>query len=569
MARSSDSQSWVRPAVKFSFRRALPVLRGPPVAQPIVQPHRTGLRRSRGDRREVRSRTLNAIMNTALHRHEDGPVESRQQPSDLQEEIAGLPPEPVVKVYAVSSSVDPLQPWSTQPQQICTGTGFTVELGGELGILTAAHVVADSKYLEVSRAGDPRKFLAQRLKTSHECDLATLAVDDKSFWAGVEPLQFGPVPALQEEVQVVGYPEGGEGVAVTSGVVSRIEIGEYEHSGRALLALQIDAAINSGNSGGPVLNADGKVVGVAFQNMEESQNIGYVIPTPIIQHFLQDTDPADASRCQGFCSMGIFWMPLENPHMRRYHGLADDQSGVLIHGLVPLGGAKGILEKNDVLLAVDGHSVANDGSFAVGQGQQRLSFEALIHQRFPGESIPVRVLRQGQILERQIPLSHVRRLAPPTVYDEPQPYFLYGGFAFVGLTVPFLQSWGENWEAEAPPDLVNLARTTQQAQPGEQPVVLARVFPSRHTRGYSDLVYHQVVRVNGEKVLNLEQMYDRVEELKTSQPVLVFELAMVGGNVEVVWPSEVADKALVETLDLYRIPAAASPELLRRSQRPS
>lgn len=52
-------------------------------------------------------------------------------------------------------------------------------------------------------------------------------------------------------------------------------MGSYSHSGEYLLMIQIDAAINSGNSGGPALDEDGKVVGVAFQALDEAENIGY------------------------------------------------------------------------------------------------------------------------------------------------------------------------------------------------------------------------------------------------------------------------------------------------------
>lgn len=56
------------------------------------------------------------------------------------------------------------------------------------------------------------------------------------------------------------------------------------------MLLQIDAAINSGNSGGPAFNDRGKCVGIAFQSLkhEDAENIGYVIPTPVIVHFIQD-----------------------------------------------------------------------------------------------------------------------------------------------------------------------------------------------------------------------------------------------------------------------------------------
>ena len=102
---------------------------------------------------------------------------------------------------------------------------------------------------------------------------------------------------------------------------------------------------------------------------------------------------------------------------------------------------------------------------------------------FPGEEIHLKVLRESELLEMRVPVQPLaacyppptltlssqphppmqvqplRRLVPATNYDEPQPYFLYGGFAFVGLTEPYLHEWGDEWQADAPQDLVHLANT--------------------------------------------------------------------------------------------------------------
>ena len=77
------------------------------------------------------------------------------------------------------------------------------------------------------------------------------------------------------------YRRGG----TSKGVVFRVEVQEYSHSQRSLLAVTVDAAINSGNSGGPVIQ-DNQIIGVAFQSLEDAENIGEVIPMPVIKHFL-------------------------------------------------------------------------------------------------------------------------------------------------------------------------------------------------------------------------------------------------------------------------------------------
>lgn len=73
--------------------------------------------------------------------------------------------------------------------------------------------------------------------------------------------------------------------------------------------MQIDAPINPGNSGGPALAA-GKVVGVAFQGFSEMQNVGYIVPFPVIRHFLNDI--ALHKQHTGIVSLGIKAQPMEN-----------------------------------------------------------------------------------------------------------------------------------------------------------------------------------------------------------------------------------------------------------------
>lgn len=102
---------------------------------------------------------------------------------------------------------------------------------------------------------------------------------------------------------------------------------QYSHGGCELLAVQIDAAINSGNSGGPVFNEAGQCVGIAFQSYADSdvENIGYMIPTPVIQHFLQDYRMNKTFT--GFANLGFSWQKLEAPDLRDALGMGDQRSG--------------------------------------------------------------------------------------------------------------------------------------------------------------------------------------------------------------------------------------------------
>ncbi|CAK9137755.1 unnamed protein product [Ilex paraguariensis] len=176
----------------------------------------------------------------------------------------------VVKIFTVSSSPNYFLPWQNKSQRETTGSGFIIP--GKR-ILTNAHVVADHTFVLVRKHGSPTKYRANVQAVGHECDLAILVVEREEFWEGMHFLELGDIPFLQEAVAVVGYPQGGDNISVTKGVVSRVEPTQYVHGATQLLAIQIDAAINPGNSGGPAIMGD-KVAGVAFQNLSGAENIG-------------------------------------------------------------------------------------------------------------------------------------------------------------------------------------------------------------------------------------------------------------------------------------------------------
>ncbi|KAK3232856.1 hypothetical protein CYMTET_56808 [Cymbomonas tetramitiformis] len=174
--------------------------------------------------------------------------------------------EAVVKVFCTHTEPNFSLPWQRKRQYSSTSTGFAIQSPqGERRLLTNAHSVEYHTQVKVKSRGSDTKYVARVLALGPECDLALLTVDDDNFWKDMVALRFGVLPKLQSTVIVVGYPIGGDTVSVTSGVVSRIEVTPYAHGASELLGVQIDAAINSGNSGGPAFNSAGECVGVAFQ----------------------------------------------------------------------------------------------------------------------------------------------------------------------------------------------------------------------------------------------------------------------------------------------------------------
>jgi S1-C subfamily serine protease len=221
------------------------------------------------------------------------------------------PERSVIQILSFSQRPAWEAPWRFENVQRSGGSGFVIK--GKR-IMTNAHVVSWARQVVARRYQDARPYVAEVEFIAHDCDLAILRVADETFFKDLEPLEFGDLPLVRSTVVTMGYPAGGEEISYTRGVVSRIELQVYAHSGlRQFLAVQTDAAINPGNSGGPVIQ-ENKVVGVAFQGMAGLENAGFFIPPPIIEHFLKDIEDR---KYDGFPKTGISVIPLQNPAYRR------------------------------------------------------------------------------------------------------------------------------------------------------------------------------------------------------------------------------------------------------------
>ncbi|GBG79801.1 hypothetical protein CBR_g30063 [Chara braunii] len=313
---------------------------------------------------------------------------------------AELPLDPIVKIFSVSSSPNYFLPWQNKPQRETSGSGFVIK---GRRIVTNAHVVADQTFVLVRKHGCSTRFKAEVEAVGHECDLALLRVDNENFWEGMYHLELGEIPNLQEAVAVVGYPQGGDNISVTGGVVSRVEPCQYAHGAAHLMAIQIDAAINPGNSGGPALMED-KVVGVAFQNLLGAENIGYIIPVSIIQHFLEDVE--QRGRYMGFCTLGLTCQSMENEQLRQHLNMASGMTGVLVNKIHPLTDVSTKIKKDDVIMAFDGVPISNDGTVPFRR-KERISFDYLVSLKKAGESGRLTILREGVQMDLDVIIGPV------------------------------------------------------------------------------------------------------------------------------------------------------------------
>ncbi|EOA16285.1 hypothetical protein CARUB_v10004432mg [Capsella rubella] len=459
----------------------------------------------------------------------------------------------VVKVFCVHTEPNFSLPWQRKRQYSSGSSGFII---GGRRVLTNAHSVEHHTQVKLKKRGSDTKYLATVLAIGTECDIALLTVTDDEFWEGVSPVEFGDLPALQDAVTVVGYPIGGDTISVTSGVVSRMEILSYVHGSTELLGLQIDAAINSGNSGGPAFNDKGKCVGIAFQSLkhEDAENIGYVIPTPVIVHFIQDYEKHD--KYTGFPVLGIEWQKMENPDLRKSMGMESHQKGVRIRRIEPTAPESQVLKPSDIILSFDGVNIANDGTVPFRHGE-RIGFSYLISQKYTGDSALVKVLRNKEILEFNIKLAIHKRLIPAHISGKPPSYFIVAGFVFTTVSVPYLRSeYGKEYEFDAPVKLLEKHLHAMAQSVDEQLVVVSQVLVSDINIGYEEIVNTQVLAFNGKPVKNLKGLVEMVENCEDEY--MKFNLDY---NQIVVLDTKTAKEATLDILTTHCIPSAMSDDL--------
>ena len=430
---------------------------------------------------------------------------------DEEEEQLSRVLDSILKIHCTHSEPDYLIPWQKQQQSPSTSSGFVIDIPG-VGkrVMTNAHSVEYGTMIQVQRRGGERKYQATREVIANECDLAILNVDSDDFWQDLDALEFGPLPALQEEVEVLGYPTGGDSLSITQGVVSRIEMQEYSQASTHLLAIQIDAAINAGNSGGPVVNDEKQVIGVAFQGLVGAENIGYVVPVTVVLHILHGLQRD--GKYTGFCSLGIITASLENTSFRKSLGMLEkDLSGLMVQDVVPTSMALGILRPNDVICQVDGIPVGNDGKIPFRRGE-RVSLACYIQTKFLGDTVKIKVWRDREEVMLDVPVGISKRLVPAHFDNRPPPYVIVGGLVFTALSVPYLYA-SDAWESYVSDSISYLLGKWHGSmeEKTDQVVILSHVLAHKENLGYDTLCDLHLVKVNGEKVLSLQHLKDLLE----------------------------------------------------------
>jgi serine protease Do len=287
----------------------------------------------------------------------------------------GSPFEEFLRRFGMPEGGMPMPPEGQKPPEgVAVGSGFVV--GHDGYIVTNNHVVEDGEEVKV-RLADEREFDAEVLGTDPQSDLALIKID-----AGNLPeLPLGDSDAVRvgEDVIAVGNPFG-LGGTVTRGIVSAIA--RDINAGPYVDFIQTDAAINRGNSGGPLLNLEGEVIGVnsaIYSPNGGSVGVGFAIPSNTVKTVVAQL------RDSGSVERGWLGVTIQNvtPDIAAAIGM-DEPHGALVSDVLADGPSAGKLEVGDVIVSFDGKPV-----------ESSRELPKLVAAVTPDKEVKVEVMRQG------------------------------------------------------------------------------------------------------------------------------------------------------------------------------
>lgn len=293
---------------------------------------------------------------------------------------------------------DPFTPFRQLPGQKRhieqnIGSGFILSSDGL--IVTNKHVVSDTQATYKVITNDNKTYEVKKISRDPLNDLAILKIDA----TGLKPITLGNSSKLKlgQYVIAIGTPLGEFQNTVTTGIISGLKRGitagsPYEGYVEQLdNVIQTDAAISPGNSGGPLINLSGQVIGVNTAVSSQGQNIGFAIPIDVVSELYENFNKAGGTIERPF--LGVRYQILS----KREAVLNELVEGAYIIEVVEGSPAqKAGIEQDDILMEFDGKKITGDSDNLL---QKSIASKKI------GSRVPVKIWRNGKIIEKTIVLS--------------------------------------------------------------------------------------------------------------------------------------------------------------------
>ena len=291
----------------------------------------------------------------------------------------------VGSTVGITTEITTTNVWGQPVSQAAAGSGFVITSDGY--ILTNYHVIEDADSIQVAFV-DGTTYDATLVGGESENDIAVLKIDA----TGLTPVIIGDSDNVKvgEQVVAIGNPLGELTFSMTSGIVSAKDRSITMENGNVMNMIQTDTAINNGNSGGPLFDMYGQVIGITSAKLSGSssseatiEGLGFAIPINDIKDMV--TDIMENGYVTGKPYMGVTVSTVPESISQRY-GMSQ---GALVESVDEDScAAKAGLQKGDIITTIDGKTVISSAELV----EAKKTYKA-------GDTVTLEVERNGEKLE--------------------------------------------------------------------------------------------------------------------------------------------------------------------------
>ena len=399
----------------------------------------------------------------------------------------------IVKIHAQNITYNWLQPYKNQSSDESIGTGFFIDNDGH--ILTCAHVVDDSikTYVSIPQVGKnyfDTELIGIAPYSTH--DLAILKIKNyknKRFF------EFGDSDKIKpgDKVIALGYPLGQDRLKRTGGIISGIQDGD----------IQTDAPINPGNSGGPLLNEEGKVIGINFSGFSArvAENIGFAVPSNIFKILKKIL--LDENKNNIIIKKPILGANFNNASKEMIDFYSNDlcHTGYYINSVFKDGpfDLAGIKE-GDIICSFDGYKLDNFGETKTNWSLEKASLVDIFNRHKVGDDVEIEYIRNNNLIETTVKVQSVEFYGIRHWYPkfEDIKYIVFGGMILMNLTMNHISE-----ESEALGKKIDrYKKLHNQIKPA---IVITFLFPGSYLKSLRVIKQGDIIKeINNIKVNTIE-----------------------------------------------------------------
>lgn len=421
----------------------------------------------------------------------------------------------VVKIISNTATIDLKIPYKMSGQGQSVGTGFYIDKKGY--ILTAAHVIENSVELWINMPQYGKKIYKATIVSVYPAfDLGIIKIENFTNNYSID-LGNSDEISLRDSVYVMGYPNNSDYPIVTSGTIS----------GSLTNYIQTDTPVNSGNSGGPLLNENSEVIGVTSAVIKNSENSSLIIPINIfkenIRFFLSSSRKIIFKNV-----MGILLVNNNNNYKELYGSHKDYNEGTIVKKILKKSPFNNIIEKGDVIHAINNGKKTYKLDY-YGEADEmdhagKISISDIVKRCPPGQRVTLTYwsVRLRKLKKSTMTLKTFEKLYPVSSLFFPISkidYEIYGGLIVMNLSTNHLKL----------PEFRDLLHIIKTQEIYNNQLVITHIFPSSKISQYGSISEYTLVKnVNGHSVNSLAQFRKAIKNPIKSGKAKFFTLETSG-----------------------------------------